>query len=149
MTIDADRLEKIIIALIFLTLSVTFIFEPDVEIKEEIVINETSFNEFPLVAWKTIHKKWDGTQADIVKIKYRVTRENTKLWVYDTKTNNLVHEQSIVRHPWSDGKPRDFIWVWKLYKTERTRYIPPGEYEIVVGGLYEGGFGQLKTRITI
>ena len=102
-----------------------------------------------MVAWKTIHKKWDGTQADIVKIKYRVTRENTKLWVYDTKTNNLVHEQSIVRHPWSDGKPRDFIWVWKLYKTERTRYIPPGEYEIVVGGLYEGGFGQLKTRITI
>ena len=102
-----------------------------------------------MVAWKTIHKKWDGTQADIVKIKYRVTRENTKLWVYDTKTNNLVHEQSIVRHPWSDGKHRDFIWVCKLYKTERTRYIPPGEYEIVVGGLYEGGFGQLKTRITI
>ena len=60
MTIDADRLEKIIIALIFLTLSITFIFEPDVEIKEEIVINETSFNEFPLVAWKTIHKKWNN-----------------------------------------------------------------------------------------
>ena len=110
MIIDADRLEKIIIALIFLTLSVTFILKPGDKVEEEIVIDEDT---------------------------------------YDTKTNNLVHEQSIVRHPGSDGKPRDFTWVWKLYKTERTRYIPPGEYEIVVGGLYEGGFGQLKMRIII
>ena len=149
MIIDADRLEKIIIALIFLTLSVTFIFKPGDKVEEEIVIDEDTYENFPLVAWKSTHRKWDGNQGDVVKIKYRVTKSNTKLWVYDTKTNNLVHEQSIVRHPGSDGKPRDFTWVWKLYKTERTRYIPPGEYEIVVCGLYEGGFGQLKTRITI
>ena len=36
-----------------------------------------------------------------------------------------------------------------LYKTERTIDIPAGEYEIVVGGAYEGGFGQLKTTIKI
>ena len=101
------------------------------------------------MAWKDTHEKWDGDEDDIVKIKYRVTRSNTKLWIYDTETGKLVHEQSIIRDPWPDGRHRDFTYVWKLYKTERTQYIPPGEYEIRVGGLYEGGFGQLKTRIII
>ena len=36
MIIDADRLEKIIIALIFLTLSVTFIFKPGDKVEVEI-----------------------------------------------------------------------------------------------------------------
>ena len=42
-----------------------------------------------------------------------------------------------------------FTYVWKLYKTERSQYIPSGEYEIRIGGLYEGGFGNLKTTIKI
>ena len=146
---NTDRLERIIIALIFLTLSLTYIFKPVKEVEQEVVINEDSFNIFPLMAWKSTHEKWDGKEADIVKIKYRVTRSNTKLWIYDTETNNLVHEQSIIRDPWPDGRHRDFTYVWKLYKTERSQYIPPGEYEIRLGGLYEGGFGNLKTRIKI
>ena len=101
------------------------------------------------MAWKSTHEKWDGKEGDIVKIKYRVTRSNTKLWIYDTKTTELVHEQSIIRDPWPDGRHRDFTYVWKLYKTERSQHISSGEYEIVVGGLHEGGFGQLKTSIII
>ena len=147
--IDTEVAERIIIALIFLTISLTFIFKPEEKVKKEFVINEDSFNIFPLMAWKSTHEKWNGKEGDIVKIKYRVTRSNTKLWIYDTKTTELVHEQSIIRDPWPDGRHRDFTYVWKLYKTERSQHISPGEYEIVVGGLHEGGFGQLKTNIII
>ena len=146
---NTDKLERILIALIFLTISLTYIFKPEEEVEKEVVINEASFDIFPLIAWKDTHEKWDGDEGDIVKIKYRVTRSNTKLWIYDTETDRLVHEQPLIRDPWPDGRHRDFTYVWKLYKTERTQYIPPGEYEIRVGGLYEGGFGQLKTRIII
>ena len=147
--IDTEVAERIIIALIFLTISLTFILKPEEEVKEEFVINEDSFNIFPLMAWKSTHEKWDGKEGDIVKIKYRVTTSNTKLWIYDTETDKLVHEQSIIRDPWPDGRHRDFTYVWKLYKTERSQYIPSGEYEIRIGGLYEGGFGNLKTTITL
>ena len=147
--IDTEVAERIIIALIFLTISLTFILKPEEKVKEEFVINEDSFNIFPLMAWKSTHEKWDGKEGDIVKIKYRVTTSNTKLWIYDTETGKLVHEQSIIRDPWPDGRHRDFTYVWKLYKTERSQHIPPGEYEIRVGGLYEGGFGNLKTIITL
>jgi len=146
---NTNRLERIIIALIFLTLSLTFILNPKEEVKKEVVINEESFEDHPLVAWRDTHKKWNGEQGDIVKIKYRVTNINTKLWIYDVKTDKLVYEQYLQRDPWPDGRYRDFTYIWKLYKTERSNYIPPGEYEIRLGGLYEGGFGQLKTRIII
>ena len=143
--IDSNFLEKLLVVLICVVVSLTFILKPKEEVKEEVVINEDSFNIFPLIAWKSTHKKWDGKEGDIVKIKYRVTRSNTKLWIYDTETRKLVHEQTLIRDPWPDGRHRDFTYIWKLYKTERSQYIPPGKYEIRVGGMYEGGFGNLKT----
>ena len=146
MILETEKLEKIIIGLIFLTLSLTFILSPKDELKQEFKIDENSFEIFPLIAWKTTHEKWDGAWGDIVKIKYRVTRSNTKLWIYDVETGVLVHEQPFDRDPWSDGRYRDFTYVWKLYKTERTKNIPSGQYEIVVGSRYEGGFGQLKQK---
>ena len=149
MILETEKIERIIIGLIFLILSLTFILSPKDELKQEFKIDENSFEIFPLIAWKTTHEKWDGAWGDIVKIKYRVTRSNTKLWIYDVETGVLVHEQPFDRDPWSDGRHRDFTYIWKLYKTERTKYIPSGQYEIVVGGRYEGGFGQLKTKINI
>ena len=149
MILETEKIERIIIGLIFLTLSLTFILSPKDELKQEFKIDENSFEIFPLIAWKTTHEKWDGAWGDIVKIKYRVTRSNTKLWIYDVETGVLVHEQPFDRDPWSDGRHRDFTYIWKLYKTERTKNIPSGQYEIVVGGRYEGGFGQLKTKINI
>ena len=147
--IDSNFLERTFIVLICLVVSLIYLTKTEDKVKEEFVINEDSFEIFPLMAWKSTHKKWDGNEGDIVKIKYRVTRSNTKLWVYDTETGKLVHEQSIIRVPWPDGRHRDFTYVWKLYKTERSIHIPSGEYEIRIGGLYEGGFGNLKTRIKI
>tara|TARA_R100000152_G_C6760025_1_gene184023 strand:+ start:974 stop:1423 length:450 start_codon:yes stop_codon:yes gene_type:complete len=149
MILETEKIERIIIGLIFLTLSLTFILSPKDELKQEFKIDENSFEIFPLIAWKTTHEKWDGAWGDIVKIKYRVTRSNTKLWIYDVETGVLVHEQPFDRDPWDDGRHRDFTYIWKLYKTERTKYIPSGQYEIVVGSRYEGGFGQLKTKINI
>ena len=151
MKLDVKILEKIILTLIFVTLAFTYLnYTEKREIKrEEFVIDENEFNNFPLIAWKDTHEKWSGGEGAVVKIKYRVTSNNTKLWIYDTETNRLVHEQPLKRDPWPDGGYRDFTYVWKLYKTERSQYIPPGEYRIVVGGLYEGGFGQLKTTINI
>ena len=147
--IDSNFLEKLLVVLICAVVSLTFILKPKEEVKEEVVIIEDSFNIFPLIAWKSTHKKWDGKEGDIVKIKYRVTRSNTKLWIYDTETRKLVHEQTLIRDPWPDGRHRDFTYIWKLYKTERSQYIPPGKYEIKVGGMYEGGFGNLKTTIIL
>tara|TARA_A100001515_G_C4423555_1_gene161252 strand:- start:8 stop:460 length:453 start_codon:yes stop_codon:yes gene_type:complete len=147
--IDTDFLERLFVVLICIVLSLIYLTKTEEEVKEEFVINEDSFEIFPLIAWKSTHKKWDGQEGDIVKIKYRVTNRNTKLWIYDVKTHRLVHEQPLIRDPWPDGRHRDFTYVWKLYKTERSRYIPSGEYEIRIGGLYEGGFGNLKTRIKI
>mgnify|MGYP003140574815 FL=1 len=149
MILETEKIERIIIGLIFLILSLTFILSPKDELKQEFKIDENSFEIFPLIAWKTTHEKWDGAWGDIVKIKYRVTRSNTKLWIYDVETGVLVHEQPFDRDPWDDGRHRDFTYIWKLYKTERTKNIPSGQYEIVVGGRYEGGFGQLKTKINI
>ena len=128
--IDSDFLERVLIVLIFIVLSLAYLTKPEEEVKEEFTINEDSFEIFPLIAWKSTHEKWDGKQGD-------------------TETDKLVHEQSIIRDPWPDGRHRDFTYVWKLYKTERSQYIPSGEYEIRIGGLYEGGFGQLKTKIKI
>ena len=147
--IDTEVAEKIITVLIFLTISLTFILKPEEEVKEEFVINEDSFNIFPLMAWKDTHKKWDGEQGSIVNIRYRVHRNNTKLWIYNSETNELVHEQPFERDPKKDGTPRDFTYVWKLYKTERSRYIKPGTYTIIVGGLYNNDFSRLSTEITI
>jgi len=149
MELSTQSIERIIIVIIFFCLSATFLIDSKEEVKPEVVINEDSFNIFPLMAWKSTHETWNGKEGDIVKIKYRVTRNNTKLWIYDIETNELVHEQSLIRDPWPDGRHRDFTYVWKLYKTERSQYIPPGEYQIRIGGLHEGGFGHLKTNIKI
>jgi hypothetical protein len=149
MELSTQSIERIIIVIIFFCLSATFLIDSKEEVKPEVVINEDSFNIFPLMAWKDTHETWNGKEGDIVKIKYRVTRNNTKLWIYDIETNELVHEQSLIRDPWPDGRHRDFTYVWKLYKTERSQYIPSGEYQIRIGGLHEGGFGHLKTNIKI
>lgn len=147
--LDTELVERIVVVLIFITLSLIYLTEPKEIIKEDFIVDEDSFNIFPLIAWKDTHEKWNGDDGDIVKIRYRVHSSNTKLWIYHVNSNRLVHEQPFTRDPWPDGRYRDFTYVWKLYKTERTIDIPAGEYEIVVGGAYEGGFGQLKTTIKI
>ena len=94
--IDTDFLEKVIVVLICIVLSLASLTKPEEEVKEEFTIDENSFEIFPLMAWRSTHKKWDGKEGDIVKIKYRVTRSNTKLWIYDTETRGLMADIEIL-----------------------------------------------------
>jgi|ETNmetMinimDraft_5_1059913.scaffolds.fasta_scaffold02286_9 hypothetical protein len=154
MTTSIEKLlEKLLMLGICIVIALTYILHiPEyVDTWEEVTENEKEFNQHPLVAWKTTHEKWDGKQGDIVKIKYRVKQSETKLWMYNRETGKLVHEQSLVRNPKKDGTPRDLTYVWKLYKSERSQYIPPGDYDIVRGGPFEpvSLVGKLITTISI
>ena len=75
--IDTDFLEKLLVVLICIVLSLAYLTKPEEEVKEDFTIDENSFEIFPLMAWKSTHKKWDGTEGDIVKIRYRVEKKNT------------------------------------------------------------------------
>ena len=111
-----------------------FVFTP----REKPVIDDTpiigqEFEEYPLLAWKSTHKKWNGTYGDIVKIRYRVTHDKTFIQVIDINTGKVVHKQPYERGPWEDGRSRDFTYVWMLYATEDySDDIPPGDYQIQV-----------------
>ena len=154
MTINIEKLlEKLLMLAICTVIALTYILHiPEyVDTWEEATENKEIFNRHPLVAWKDTHETWNGKQGDIVKIKYRVSSSETKLWMYNTETGKLVHEQSLIRNPKKDGTPRDLTYVWKLYKSERSDYIPSGDYDIVRGGAYEpvSLVGKLTTRISI
>ena len=67
---------------------------------------------------------------------------------------NIVHKTPFSVNPYSEesNKPtKIYSYVWKLYKTERSSYISPGTYEIVVGGMYKPNStaGKLTTIIMI
>ena len=136
--LDATLSEKIIIVLTVVVFA--FIFVP----REERIIDDTpiigqEFEEYPLLAWKSTHKKWNGIRGDIVKIRYRVTHDKTFIRIIDINTGKVVHKQPYERNPWEDGRSRDFTYVWMLYDTEDYGdEISPGEYQIQVCHKYSG-----------
>ena len=144
------KIELILSGLILVILTISFWPKERVIVTERVYIGDEEFNQHPLIAWTDTHEKWNDKEADIVRVKYRVTSRNTKLWMFDVSTGKLVHEQSYHRDPWGD-KHRDFTYIWKLYDSERSDYIPPGTYEIVIGGMYEppSTIGKITTIITI
>ena len=91
-----------------------------------------NFDLFPLQAWQTTDR--DGGNA--VKIRYRVEKENTRLYMINSK-GRVVHKQPISFDPFTDGRDRIETYTWKLYRTEWTAQIPPGEYMIIVGTDYD------------
>jgi len=90
------------------------------------------FDYFPLQAWQTT----DINGGDAVKIRYRVEKENTRLYMYNAK-GKMVHKQPLSFDPFKDGRDRIETYVWKLYRTEWTPQIAPGEYVIIVGTDYD------------
>ena len=129
--LDATLAEKIVIVLI--TAVIVFIYWPvDERVVDDTPIIGQEFEEYPLIAWKSTHKKWNGTHADIVKIRYRVTHDKTFIQVLNDE-GKVVHRQPYERGPWDDGRSRDFTYVWMLYATEDySDDILPGEYQIQV-----------------
>jgi hypothetical protein len=125
-------LDKILIGLIAITLLYTFYPKDDGENKQEVVIDDSGYEDYPLIAWKDTHEKWDGSEQPIVKIKYRVFNDDTFIEVVNSE-REVVHTQPFQRSPWEDGRFRDFTYVWMLYYTEDYGDdIPPGEYQIRV-----------------
>jgi hypothetical protein len=132
MLIDKTHLEWILIASIGAILVFTFADFSGKSTKKEVIIDESAYEDYPLVAWKDTHEKWNGKQGDILKIKYRVFNDDTFIQVVNDE-GVIVHTQLYQRSPWEDGRFRDFTYTWMLYYTEDYGDdIPPGEYEIRV-----------------
>ena len=132
MLIDKTDLEWILIASISAILVFTFVDFSGKSTKKEVIIDESAYEDYPLVAWKDTHEKWNGKHGDILKIKYRVFNDDTFIQVVNSE-RELVHTQPFQRSPWEDGRFRDFTYTWRLYYTEDYGDdIPPGEYQIRV-----------------
>ena len=93
--------------------------------------SEEAFYQYPLVAWQS-----ENEDGDIVKIKYLVEEDNTKVRVYDSQ-GKKVHEQPFDLDRHKDGRDRIMTYNWKLYKTEWSHNIVPGTYTIIVGTVYQ------------
>jgi len=109
------------------------------DIGEEPTMEE--FYAFPLQAWMDTDRK-----GDIVKVRYLIDRENTKLYMFD-KWGSIVHKQHISLSPHKDGRERVETYVWKLYRTEWTDRIGEGEYQIVVGTTYDKKGNSVEINI--
>ena len=131
MNIPTYKLDKIIIGLIAITLLYTFYPKFNGKIKKEVIIDESAYEAYPLMAWKDTHEKWDGSEQPIVKIKYRVFNDDTFIEVVNSE-REIVHTQPFQRSPWDDGRFRDFTYAWRLYESEWSDEIEPGEYQIRV-----------------
>ena len=133
MSKDLTPIELILISAICFILGFVIFFRGSDE--SQSVISEPSmedFDYFPLKAWQTTDK--DGGAA--VKIKYKVEVENTRLYMINSR-GKVVHKQPISLDPFRDGRERIETYVWKLYRTEWTAQIAPGEYQIIVGTDYD------------
>jgi len=149
MLIDKTDLEWILIASISAILVFTFADFSGKSTKKEVTIDESAYENFPLIAWFDTEEKWDETIGDVVKIKYRVFDENSRIWVYNAN-GYVVHKQPYDRDPKDDGTPRDFTYSWRLYESEWSDAIQVGDYTITVGFGNPGtGDNQRRINITI
>jgi len=129
---NKDKEYLLILGIIF---SLVYVFWPVSELEETIPV--VSVEEEPIQVWKETHKKLNGDMGDILKIKYKIDKDNTKLWITDLNTGRMVHEQPFSMSPYPDShnkQSRVNIYIWKLYDGEHgNKYVPPGDYEICVG----------------
>ena len=129
-TLDVSPTEKILIGLVVIIAVGVFLSDDGGTDVVEAVMPDSTFNEYPLIAWTSTQKKWNDELGNIVKIKYQVFKRDTKLWIYDVETDEVVHEQPYHRNPRDDGTPRIFTYHWMLWESEYGPEILPGEYEI-------------------
>ena len=97
--------EKIVGGLIIVICIFIFKSYNKPEVIAEPIVGE-AFEEYPLIAWKDTHEKWNGEQGDIVKIKYRVFNEDTFIQVINNE-GDVVHIQPFQRSPQDDGQNKN------------------------------------------
>ena len=121
-----DILELTIGGLIMVTLGFVFFRDSEpTKVQKEPTIDD--FYEFPLQAWQTT----DLQGGDCMKIRYMVTKPNTRLIMINSE-GVRVHMQPISLSP-RNREDRIEVYIWKLYRTEWTDKISPGEYLVIVG----------------
>ena len=130
-----ELIEVFLVGAICFVLGFAFFFdygegEPEIDSEPSMEI----FNQYPLQAWQST----DINGGDCVKIRYRVQKENTRLYMINSK-GKLVHRAPLSIDPYKDGRDRIETYVWKLYRTEWSSQIPSGEYQIIVGTDYDRG----------
>ena len=125
---DSEQiLEYGLITAIVVVLGFVFFRETDLPyVPKELTKEE--FLLYPLDAWQTTDKQG----GECVKIKYLVDRDKTKLYMFD-RYNKVVHSQPMALSPHKDGRERIETYVWRLYRTEWTDRIAPGQYQVIVG----------------
>ena len=118
MSDDLTLSELLLIAAICFTLGFVVFFNGDDEPHSVTTEpNMEDFEYFPLQAWQTT----DISGGDAVKIRYRVEKENTRLYMINSK-GKIVHQQPISFDPFRDARDRIETYVWKLYRTESVSY---------------------------
>ena len=144
-TQDNTLLELVLITLICFCLGFALFYNPKSESPNETEPSIEEFYRYPLQAWQTT----DVHGGDCVKIKYKIQKENTRLYMYNSQ-GKIVHMSPISLDPFKDGRERIETYVWKLYRTEWTSQTAPGEYQIVVGTDYDRKpFRNLNIEIDI
>ena len=135
-------IEWLVSIAIFLTIAATLLITKEKVV--EPVAEESSFYDFPLDYWFEETDK--GTH---VHIRYLITRDDTKLYVYDNK-GKAIHVQPFSLDPHDDDRERIFTYVWKLYPGEWHDAVDPGEYTIRLKIDGSGDWGNIiETKITI
>ena len=128
----SDVIEIVVGTLIIVILGTILNQNLNTEVSDKPENIEDTFDDYPLVAWPSTQKKWDGKEGDVIKIKYRAAHEQTFIQILDIE-GNVIHKQPYTRNPWEDGRYRDFTYQWMLYYTEDYGPdIPPGDYQIQV-----------------
>ncbi len=135
-----NALEYIVTALIGITIVITLLSKPN-DIVEEPEIQDY-FDDYPIEYW---HDTDEGGR--VVWVRYRILQDDTKLWVLDL-SGNIIHQAPFELDRHDDGRDRIHKYRWKLYFTEWSSDIEPGDYEIVVGS-YLQNTTNLITEITI
>ena len=138
-------IELILIGGILFCLGFVLFWQPNEEEHVDLEPSIEEFYRYPLQAWQTT----DLQGGDCIKVKYKVQKENTRLYMYNSQ-GKIVHMSPISLDPFKDGRERIETYVWKLYRTEWTSQTGPGEYQIVVGTDYDRKpFRNLNIEIDI
>ena len=114
-----------IIATIIAIIIITSLFPEREKIQEP--ETQDYFEDYPLEYWRDTDKG-----GEVIWVRFRVLQDNTKLWVLDSN-GRIVHETPMEFDLYDDGRDRVHKHRWKLYYTEWSQDISPGDYEIVVG----------------
>ncbi len=129
MTKLKDILVELIIGFLSLSILMFVLWTPDESNSPIVEVpSMDGFYDYPLQTWASV----DLYGNPCIKVKYLVSRNNTRLFMYDSN-GIVVHKTPLSVSLLPDGRERIETYVWKLHRTEWTPEIYPGTYQVLVG----------------